>query len=345
MKKILLLSFISSALLAVSNPYGQVVYKTKQTIDKTNTNDFILDLSVGANFFKDTDALDDTFIGGIRFSKRMTSNSFVQVGFDQVFNAKYKQIKQTTSIKNTKNNRESIVTITEGEISLSRYYLNAMYEFVNCNQLYPYVFAGLGYEVASQNILDNQSFFNTGAGLRYKLNNRYSLIGETKAIKRLGNGDIDFVATLGLGIAFGRHTNNHTLKQRQTMDPIGTKYIIPLPKAPQPEPKYTFKETIQSVPKYTVQEKYQPIAQVNNQIINNSSYYIQLGAFAQTQNSLHSSKYIGQIESLGLNYLTKESRGLKLLLIGPYFSDKDARTDLHRAKTIVKGAFIKKIVE
>ncbi len=79
-------------------------------------------------------------------------------------------------------------------------------------------------------------------------------------------------------------------------------------------------------------------------VVNDGNYYIQVAALFS--NSGANSNYFRKLDSAGLNHVIKQTtvrgRPVKLLLVGPYNSSADARADLRQAKSIEKGAFVKK---
>jgi cell division protein FtsN len=86
------------------------------------------------------------------------------------------------------------------------------------------------------------------------------------------------------------------------------------------------------------------IDEENTAVSSGGNYYIQVAALFSKDGA--NSNYFGKLDSAGLNHQLKQTtvrgRPVKLLLVGPYNSSADARADLSRAKSIEKGAFIKK---
>lgn len=182
------------------------------------TNRDSIDLMAGYNFTEDSGALDDAATAGIRYNKNIAPNTYIQLGYDRVFNSDYRKHNRATAkgVRSVSgDNDSSNDNGTNGSVSnssaqiagtqLDRFYLNGLYEFCDENKLIPYVFAGLGYENVRHEAYDLESggFFDAGAGLKYQLNENLNLITEAKALKKFDNDDLDIVAGLGLGIMFG----------------------------------------------------------------------------------------------------------------------------------------------
>ncbi|MCH9813307.1 MAG: porin family protein [Epsilonproteobacteria bacterium] len=288
-----------------------------------------IDILGGANFTQESSYLDDAAAAGIRVNKCLTNNLFIQAGYEHVFAADYKN---RTSSTTTAKARGVQTKSTSGydDTHLNRIYVNAMYEFNNHNRLYPYVYAGLGYENVSDEAYDveDQGFYNAGAGLRYGINDKVSLIADARAIRKIENRDIDIVAALGVGMIFGATS---TIAQ-----PTEEVTIIP-------QPDVVPSVISEPAPLATLT---QPTV-VTEPIVVDSTYYIQIAALFQNQLETSDSPLIKSIDAQNLNYEIQETtvrgKSAQLLLVGPYYSETEARADLSRAKRVEKGAFIKKI--
>ncbi len=182
-----------------------------------------VDLMGGYNFTEDSGALDDAATAGIRYNKNIAPNTYIQLGYDRVFNSDYRNhgnaIARTRSVSgDTGSNGDgsngtgengtpdsSVASSQRASTQLDRFYLNGLYEFCGENKLTPYVFAGLGYENVRHEAYDLESggFVNAGGGLKYQLNENLNLITEAKALKKFDNNDLDIIAGLGLGMMFG----------------------------------------------------------------------------------------------------------------------------------------------
>ena len=315
---------------------------TPVMITKTECCSNSIDVMAGRNFTENNGALDDATAAGIRFNKCITKNSFIQAGYEHVFDADYirgvdRDVDRQRSLKSSR--YEKIDTSSSDSLDrtpLNRFYINGLYEINNYNSLFPFVFAGLGYESVTDEAYEAQSqgFFNAGAGLKYKLNDKLNLITEAKAVKKFKNSDLDVVAAIGLGMMF-----EPTIQQRE--HEIITQ---PIPHIVPP----VIESTVEPIETMTYQEP--PVVHEiieEEPFVVESEYYIQIAALFKGDFYARNSDYIRKIEANGLNYEIKRTtirgRSAQLLLIGPYFSDAEARSDLRRAKRVEKGAFIKKI--
>jgi len=311
------------------------------------TNRDSVDLIGGYNFTEDDGALDDAATLGIRYNKNIAPNTHIQAGYERVFSSDYR-------------NRSNLSKLSSsyGSTQLDRFYLNALYEFCNENKLMPYVFAGFGYENVRHESynLESGGFFDTGAGLKYQLNNDINLITEARALKKFDNGDLDITTALGLGFMFGA-THAERIESVELDTSIEPKPdVIPsiIPATPiasiiETEVPYTYDdkdyENFDVVPIDEVNRKNSCYSTAANLQDIEPAYYIQIAALFK--NSSTDSSYFQKLDNQGLNHQIKETtvRGkpVKLLLAGPYSSKAEARADLSRAKKIEKDAFIKKI--
>jgi hypothetical protein len=347
------------------------------------TNRDSIDLLGGYNFTEDDGALDDAATLGIRYNKNIAPNTYIQAGYERVFSSDYKNnnLSRLSSRSvtggnngngnesgngndigadgNTDNSSNINSTSNNKSTQLDRFYLNGLYEFCNDKKLMPYIFAGFGYENVRHESynLESGGFFNTGVGLKYQLNSDINLITEARALKKFDNSDLDITTALGLGFMFGAidTENIESIELDTSIEPKPD--IIPSI-IPADAPIASMTEVEE--PYSTDDEKYEnldvvPIDEINRKNSYHSNdvnlqdtepaYYIQIAALFKSNAT--DSSYFQQLDKHGLNHEVKETtvkgRPVKLLLVGPYSSQAEARADLNRAKQIEKGAFIKKI--
>ncbi|OQX75034.1 MAG: hypothetical protein B6D59_00435 [Campylobacteraceae bacterium 4484_4] len=219
---------------------------------------------------------------------------------------------------------------------IERYYINGLHEIHNGTKLIPFVFAGFGYEHVNNERAgyDSGGFFNAGGGLKYRVNKRVALVSEAKAIKKFDNGDLDISAMLGLGLYFGG--KKAPARESAVVKRLSKTKIKPvLPPAPV--------VTVVKVPK--MDEKERAVAALPHR----SAYYIQVAAAFKTHLKRDCKHYLHQITDAGLPYRIKKAtvngKPAELLLVGPYRTPKEAKTDLPTLRKIDKGAFIKKIID
>jgi len=339
-----------------------------------------VDLMGGYNFTEDSGALGDAATAGIRYNKNIAPNTYIQLGYDRVFNADYKNRNLTRynrsvsgsgagasgsngsgSTNGTTGSNASMVNSAQsGGTQLDRFYLNGLYEFCGKKKLTPYVFGGLGYENVRHESSDLESggFLNAGAGLKYQLTEDFNLITEAKALRRFDNSDIDLIAGLGVGMMFGAGAMQaEPMPEMEIVQSAPS--IIPnyAPRAiatvvPAPSSRYDNLDVvpIEEAGSFQTRAVFNEPARIYNNSTATSSmasgnYYIQVAALFSNDGA--NSNYFRKLDSAGLDHVVKQTtvrgRPVKLLLIGPYNSSSDARRDLSRAQNIERGAFVKKI--
>ena len=299
------------------------------------------DIVGGQNFTEDDGALGDSPLAGIRFNKCITKNSFLQLGYERVFAADYNRDRNDgyAISKDARYEKKTVVSSSKSaswlkDTPADRIYVNGLYEIANENALFPFVYAGLGYEIISDEAYAAESggFANLGGGLKYKISDTLNLIAETKALKKFSNSDLDVMAGLGLGLLFGGD---------REVDEFEAQYDDDLVDSISYQDNSYDEQYVQSAPAI-VETNYNQTSQQAG-----GTYYIQIAALYEDSLGAKSDRYIQNLEESGLNYETKEAtvrgRAVELLLVGPYFSDAGARADLLKAKRVEKGAFIKRI--
>ncbi len=292
------------------------------------------DIIGGQNFTEDDGALDDSPLAGIRFNKCINKNAFVQLGYEHVFTADYNRDRNDgiAASKDARYDKKVVVSSTKASLKdtpADRIYINGLYEIANDNALFPFVYGGLGYENVTDEAYAAESggFANLGGGLKYKISDTLNLIAETKALKKFSNSDLDIMAGLGLGLVFGGNAD---------VDEFETGYDDDIVNS------IAYQDSGYDAEPSIVQTNYNQTPQANS-----DTYYIQIATLYENNLGADSARYIRSLEANGLNYETKETtirgRSVELLLVGPYFSDANARADLSKAKRVEKSAFIKKI--
>ncbi len=229
---------------------------------------------------------------------------------------------------------------------IDRFYINGVKEFHQLNKHFiPYAFAGLGYEnVNDKNLgIKSQGFFNAGGGLKYALSDRFRIVSEAKAIKKFRDNDLDIVATVGLGILFGKHTIQNDIEPNTPKLTIEPK--VKTTNEPIKEEKT--KEQTKVINPVIIDEEEQEVKPVKiaqeSSINSDKAYYIQL-AFVTQESSLDN--YIQKLDQIDLDFTIKEEQVHKLtgnaILVGPFASYEDAKEHISSVKKIEKGAFIRK---
>jgi hypothetical protein len=342
-----------------------------------------VDLMAGYNFTEDSGALDDAATVGIRYNKNIAPNTYIQLGYDRVFNADYrnhgrKGDRDSRSVSGDGNHDDSANFGNRGSsdssdyvssssqsssTQLDRFYLNGLYEFCGDSKLTPYLLAGLGYENVRHEAhnLESGGFFDAGAGLKYQLNEDLNLITEARALKRFDNDDVDIIAGIGLGMMFGEVASQ--IIPMQEVEIVNNNQIPSIIPSTQVISKTTYKQAshppapssaydnldvvpIEAQHSFHTRTVLNERARYNSNTISNSgNYYIQIAALFNSNGE--NSTYDRKLDAIGLNHQIKNTtirgRDISLLLVGPYSSSADARADLSKAKRVERGAFIKKI--
>ncbi len=229
---------------------------------------------------------------------------------------------------------------------IDRFYINGIKEFHQLDKHFiPYAFAGLGYEnVNDKNLgIKSQGFFNAGGGLKYALSDRFRIVSEAKAIKKFRDNDLDIVATVGLGILFGKHTIQNDIEPNTPKLTIEPK--VKTTNEPIKEEKT--KEQTKVINPVIIDEEEQEVKPVKiaqeSSINSDKAYYIQL-AFVTQESSLDN--YIQKLDQIDLDFTIKEEQAHKLtgnaILVGPFANYEDAKEHISSVKKIEKGAFIRK---
>ena len=121
---------------------------------------------------------------GIKFAGRVAPTALLEVGYDNIKNAKY--------------------SVPNNNTSINRYYLNVVKEFKTSESVSPYILGGIGYEdvASTKQNLDSAPFGQYGVGLRWKAFEYLHLKTEFRHLMNL-DGRQDIVAMLGFSIPFG----------------------------------------------------------------------------------------------------------------------------------------------
>jgi OmpA-OmpF porin, OOP family len=137
------------------------------------------------SFTKNSSAMDDYSTVGVRVSKELVDALSLRLGFEYSDDAEYKGSNHTTDI--------------------SKYVLDAVYDFKNSTNFTPFIFVGGGYEKVNnkKNDFDSQAIWNGGLGLSYALTDVVSLFTEAKYTHKVETEDKDKTIGLGISMKFG----------------------------------------------------------------------------------------------------------------------------------------------
>ena len=131
--------------------------------------------------------LNDQLTYGLRFGINVDSIiDQVEFGIDRSNNVDYDNSTQSTDI--------------------TRYFVNVIKSYPLRDKLSLYSLIGLGYENLSNDFADNDDsgFFNYGLGLKYMVNDRFSLRAEIRHAIKFDHGDNNLFYTVGFVIPFGK---------------------------------------------------------------------------------------------------------------------------------------------
>jgi OmpA-OmpF porin, OOP family len=193
MKKVILLSLVASATLLNAGDTG---YYFTPTIGKV---------------INESSDLNEAKTFGFRVGMPAIEN---QYGFDTLEFA----FDRESRIKYT-----SIQEATDG----NKYSANFLKHYNYTTAYTPYGLAGVGYETFSNEKLDAEDalFLNVGVGLKYKLNENFSLMTDVRHLIRLNEFDSHTIFNIGLMIPFGK-------VQKQAPVIVEEKKIAPVVVAP-----------------------------------------------------------------------------------------------------------------
>jgi OOP family OmpA-OmpF porin len=187
MKKVILLSLVASATLLNANNEG---YYFTPTIGKV---------------INESSDLNKEKIYGFRVGMPVEN----QYGFDTFEFAYDRQtgVDYTSLPQDTKTNRF-------GANFLKHYNYTTAYT--------PYGLAGVGYETFSNEKLDANDalFLNVGVGLKYKINEQFSLMTDVRHLIRLDEFDSHTIFDIGLVIPFGKVQKQAPVVEEKKAEPV-----------------------------------------------------------------------------------------------------------------------------
>jgi cell division septation protein DedD len=285
---------------------------------------------------KDTTLNDSKTLMGIRGTAYVTPNVGIQAVAE-------------SSLKNR--------TSSGGDTDIERGAVNVVLQ-KPFEKVTPYVTGGIGYEWTHGNDVkltndDSQMFYNAGAGVKVNVNDRVNVMAELKGIHKVENSDDDLIATVGVGMKVGavaqkaptcQTTKALSLQEFSKMCKTKTAAPAPMAEAPvavtqmQSEPKVVTEEVIES--ETCVVE---PEVEATNETAEiPEGYYVQMAALFKSSGDILTSK----LERKNYPYVVYETKrgakDVKLVLVGPYQSRKEAKVALRYLKRLSRGAFVKR---
>ncbi len=328
--------------------------------------------TIGKNFPHNSEVLKDAFSLGIRVNQYVSPSSGIRLGFDEIINANFKN---GYRLENKSTN-------------ISRYSIGALHDFRFGNSPFiPYIFGGFGYEKVSNETQNyefiSQTFADAGAGMKFNINDKYSVVTEASAVKKLYDKTLDYTFSMGIGYKLNntlldpapakpvKHIKKKTsyttgsfykkkidqikkerikqktlLKKEQTPT-IQTAIEKIKPKTTKKEDQNTTIVKTQKVTKPKAKPKIVTIKKQKDKQLSKGVYFIQMAAAFRTSIQKGEKKIIKKLKSINEPYeiekTTLKSVPLQRLLAGSYDSFKVAKSKLKKLKKINPKAFIRYI--
>ena len=98
------------------------------------------------------------------------------------------------------------------DASVSLYYMDGLYYLLRDKHWHPYLVAGVGHRRMKLDFADQRTKSNNetetqlhvGGGVRYDVNNKFTVRSEVRVLQNLNNDGTDALFTLGVSRTFGR---------------------------------------------------------------------------------------------------------------------------------------------
>jgi cell division septation protein DedD len=296
---------------------------------------------------KDTTLNDSKTLMGIRGTAYVTPNVGIQAVAE-------------SSLKNR--------TLGGGDTDIERGAVNVVLQ-KPFEKVTPYVTGGVGYEWTHGNTVkltndDSQVFYNAGAGVKVNVNDRVNVMAELKGIHKVENSDDDLIATVGVGMKVGavaqkaptcQTTKALSLQEFSKM--CKTKTVAPAPMAEAPvavtqmqsEPQVVSEEVVEEpeVVPGEVLESETCVVETDTESATETAdipegYYVQMAALFKSSGDILTSKLERKNYPYVIYETSRGSKDVKLVLVGPYQSRKEAKVALRYLKRLSRGAFVKR---
>lgn len=307
--------------------------------------------TVGKKIANDDTALDDSkVLLGIRGTAYVTPNIGIQV------------VGETASAN---------PTVGGGDTDIERGALNVLYEG-GTKKVRPYVVAGAGYEATHGSTVkttndDSQMFYNAGAGVKFGLTDRVSLVTEVKGMHKVENHDDDIIGTVGLGVKLGaleKPVPDCNTPKAMSLDQFAKMCKTEKPAAPvqvtapvqqlQQEPQVVEEPVVEAEPQEIVDEKTKCVVDVEGSVVTDDTssvqdsgtipegYYVQMAALFKGNGNMLTSRMERKNYPYVLYNTTRFGKDATLVLAGPYETRKEAAVALRYLKRLSRKAFIKR---
>ena len=307
--------------------------------------------TVGKKIANDDTTLDDSkVLLGVRGTAYVTPNIGIQL------------VGETSS---------SNPTIGGGDTDIERGAVNVLYEG-GTQKVRPYVIAGLGYEMTHGATVkttndDSQMFYNAGAGVKFGLTDRVSLVTEVKGMHKVENSDNDVIGTVGVGVKLGaveKPVPNCNTPKAMSLDQFAKMCKTEKPAAPahvaapvqqlQQEPQVVEEPAPAPAPQEVVDEKTKCVVDVEGPVVMDETasveesgtipegYYVQMAALFKGSGDMLTSRLERKKYPYVLYNTKRFGKDATLVLAGPYETRKEAAVALRYLKRLSRKAFVKR---
>ncbi len=221
-------------------------------------------------------------------------------------------------------------TSNTSDTDINRFYINGLHNIkTKYSRLVPYVYGGFGYEHVENELADNdsQGFFNAGGGLKFKVNDRFSLVSDIQGVKKFRSHDFDILGSIGVGYLFGS-------------------LLQPEPEAIVASGLEDVQPVVQKREITVIKVAPQPIAVAPVIAAPTGEYYVQMAAGFKT-NMETGCKHTRDLRKAGIDYdikyTTIKGKNAALVVIGPFETKEEAKSQLPSLRRYSKNAFVKRI--
>jgi len=307
--------------------------------------------TVGKKIANDDTTLDDSkVLLGVRGTAYVTPNIGIQL------------VGETSSAN---------PTIGGGDTDIERGAVNVLYEG-GTQKVRPYVVAGVGYEMTHGATVkttndDSQMFYNAGAGVKFGLTDRVSLVTEVKGMHKVENSDNDVIGTVGVGVKLGaveKPVPNCNTPKAMSLDQFAKMCKTEQPAAPaqvaapvqqlQQEPQVVEEPAPAPAPQEVVDEKTKCVVDMEGPVVTDETasvqesgtipegYYVQMAALFKGNGDMLTSRLERKKYPYVLYNTKRFGKDATLVLAGPYETRKEAAVALRYLKRLSRKAFVKR---
>ncbi|RUM63528.1 MAG: hypothetical protein DSZ05_08500 [Sulfurospirillum sp.] len=313
--------------------------------------------TVGKKIANDDTTLDDSkVLLGIRGTAYVTPNVGIQLVGE-------------TSSKNP--------TIGGGDTDIERGAVNVILES-GTQKVRPYLLAGAGYERTHGATVqttddDSQMFYNAGAGVKFGMTDRVSLVTEVKGIHKVENHDDDIIGTVGLGVKLGdvgQPRPNCNTPEAMSLDQFAKMCKTKKPAVSnvvqitqpvqqfQQEPQVVSEPVSEPVMEEIVDEKTRCVVDVDGgdiemegPVVTDSAsdtgtipegYYVQMAALFKGNGEMLTSRLERKNYHYVLHHVNRFGKEATLVLVGPYQTRRAAAVALRYLRRLSRNAFVKR---